>query len=137
MFLNWLTAHSSKVKAALRMDASTFRAAGAEEQFRSILKAWLESLPVPGIRWEYRLVLDEIAWWRDFEPRPVFVSLKSEAGKCEMFKFLAGLGIGIFAVYVPGHVISFKVFMIACPVSLALVVLLFFLFDLGIRDFQE
>ena len=55
----------------------------------------------------------------------------------EMMRFLAGLGVGIFAGYLLGLVISIQVFMIACLVLLALVILLFFLFHLGIRDFQE
>ena len=54
-----------------------------------------------------------------------------------MMRFLAGLGVGIFAGYLLGLVIPLKIFMIACLVLLALVVLLVFLFHLGIRDFQE
>lgn len=52
-------------------------------------------------------------------------------------RFLAGLGIGVFTGYLLGLVIPLKVFMIACLVLLALVVLLFFLFHLSVRDFQE
>jgi len=81
LFLSWLITHSSKVKAALRMDTSTFRAAGAEEQFGSVLKAWLESLLVQGMLWEYRLTLDAIAKLRDFDPHHLFMIQKSEAGK--------------------------------------------------------
>lgn len=51
--------------------------------------------------------------------------------------FLTGLGVGVFTGYLLGLVIPLKVFMIACLVLLALVILLFFLFHLGIRDFQE
>ena len=54
-----------------------------------------------------------------------------------MMRFLAGFGCRVFAGYLLGLVIPLKVFMIACLVLLALVVLLFFLFHLGIRDFQE
>ena len=54
-----------------------------------------------------------------------------------MTRFLAGLGVGVFAGYLLGLVIPLKVFMIACLVLLALVILLFFLFHLGVRDFQE
>ena len=54
-----------------------------------------------------------------------------------MMRFLAGLGVGIFAGYLLGLVIPLKIFMILCLVLLALVVLLFFLFHLGVRDFQE
>ena len=54
-----------------------------------------------------------------------------------MMRFLAGLGVGIFVGYLLGLVIPLQVFMIACLVFLALVILLFFLFHLGVRDFQE
>ena len=54
-----------------------------------------------------------------------------------MMPFLAGLGVGVFSGYLLGLVIPLQVFMIACLVLLALVILLFFLFHLGIRDFQE
>lgn len=54
-----------------------------------------------------------------------------------MVRFFAGFGIGIFAGYLLGLVIPLKVFMIACLVLMALVVLLLFLFHLGIQDFQE
>ncbi len=54
-----------------------------------------------------------------------------------MSRFLAGCGVGIFAGYLLGLVIPLKVFMIACLVLLALIVLLFFLFHLGVQDFQE
>ena len=54
-----------------------------------------------------------------------------------MMCFLSGLGVGIFVGYLLGLVIPLQVFMIACLVLLALVILLFFLFHLGVRDFQE
>lgn len=54
-----------------------------------------------------------------------------------MMRFLAGLGVGIFVGYLLGLVIPLQVFMLACLVLLALVILLFFLFHLGVRDFQE
>jgi hypothetical protein len=54
-----------------------------------------------------------------------------------MVRFFAGVGIGIFAGYLLGMVVSLKAFMIACLVLMALVVLLLFLFHLGIQDFQK
>lgn len=54
-----------------------------------------------------------------------------------MMRFLAGLGVGIFAGYLLGLVIPIQVFLIACLALAALVALLLFLFHLGIRDFQE
>jgi len=54
-----------------------------------------------------------------------------------MVTFFAGFGIGIFAGYLLGLVIPLKVFMIACLVFMGLAVLLFYLFHLGLPDFQE
>jgi len=54
-----------------------------------------------------------------------------------MIRFFAGCGIGSFAGCLLGLVIPLKVFMIACLILLALAGLLFFLFHLGIQDFQE
>lgn len=52
-------------------------------------------------------------------------------------RFLAGFGVGVFAGYILGLVIPLQVFMIACLVLMALAFLLFFLFHLGVQDFQE
>ena len=54
-----------------------------------------------------------------------------------MMRFLAGLGAGMFVGYLLGLVIPLQVFMIICLVLAGLVVLLLFLFHLGVRDFQE
>lgn len=54
-----------------------------------------------------------------------------------MLRFLAGLGLGLFAGYLLGLVIPIQVFIIACLVLLAFVVVVFFLFHLGVQDFQE
>jgi len=54
--------------------------------------------------------------------------------RCSTFHwFLAG----VFAGYWLGLVIPVKFFLITCLALLALAVLLFFLFHLGMRDFQE
>lgn len=77
MFLEWLRSHSSTMKTVFSSD----RHAGAPSHFvgvvhdpdrdadrlRSGLKAWFESLPVQGLLWEYYLILNEIAWWRDLD----------------------------------------------------------------------
>jgi hypothetical protein len=34
-----------------------------------------------GLLWEYHLILNEIAWWRDLDPRRLSMILGSEAGK--------------------------------------------------------
>jgi hypothetical protein len=54
-----------------------------------------------------------------------------------MLKFFIGLLAGLFVGYWLGLVIPVKFFFIACLVLLALAALLFFLFHLGIQDFQE
>ncbi len=54
-----------------------------------------------------------------------------------MLRFLAGLGLGLFAGYLLGLVIPIQVFIIACLVLLAFVVVVFFLFHLGVQDFQD
>ena len=54
-----------------------------------------------------------------------------------MFKFFIGVLIGAFAGYVLGPAVTVEFFLIACLVFLALAILLFYLFHLGLRDFQE
>lgn len=53
-----------------------------------------------------------------------------------MLKLFIGFLVGVFAGYLLGLVIPLKFFFIACLVFLVLVVLLFYLFHLGLRDFQ-
>ncbi len=63
LFLNWLMDHNSGMKAALGgFDA------GLQARLQPALKAWFVSLPGPGLLWEYRLLLEEIAWWRGLGP---------------------------------------------------------------------
>ena len=54
-----------------------------------------------------------------------------------MLIFFIGLVAGLFVGYLLGLMIPLKFFLIACLVLLALAVVLFFLFHLGLRDFQE
>jgi hypothetical protein len=54
-----------------------------------------------------------------------------------MLKFVAGFVVGLFAGYLLGLAVPVEFFLIACLVFLALTVLLFYLFHLGLRDFQE
>lgn len=75
LFLNWLTAHNGKIKA----DTSMLRGAG--DDFKSALQTWLSSLSAQGTLWEYRLIMDEIAWWHDLDPHRLDMILKSEAGQ--------------------------------------------------------
>ncbi|MCL4528184.1 MAG: hypothetical protein M1282_02080 [Chloroflexi bacterium] len=68
LFLNWLMAHSGKMKAVIQPNVAEFQTSDMEEQFKLALRTWLEPMPVQGMLWEYRLILDEIAWWRDLDP---------------------------------------------------------------------
>ena len=54
-----------------------------------------------------------------------------------MLKFSFGILAGVFVGYLLGLVIPVEFFFIACLVLLALVLLLFYLFHLGLRDFLE
>lgn len=88
LFLDWLNAHSCCVKSAmapgqtlLQMDAILPRQADLEERLKSGLKIWLASLPLPGLLWEYRLILDEMTWWRDLDIHRLQMFLKSKAGR--------------------------------------------------------
>lgn len=77
-FLAWLGAHSIKVKIAADSNEPNGRQvplvvaldqeATIEERLKLNLKTWFESLPLRGLLWEYHLILDEIAWWRDLDP---------------------------------------------------------------------
>lgn len=50
---------------------------------------------------------------------------------------LTGFSAGIITGYLLGFVLPLKIFMIVCLVVAALAGLVFFLFHLGVRDFQE
>lgn len=51
-FLDWLQAHH--------------QAGGpvSSDGFQSYLEIWFKTLSPMGVVWEYRLLLDEISWWR-------------------------------------------------------------------------
>jgi len=65
MFLKWLKSHSSAVRNTKQGPV------GAElhSSLTNSLKTWFESLPVPGLLWEYQLILTEIRWWRTLDER--------------------------------------------------------------------
>ncbi|MBK7317714.1 hypothetical protein [Candidatus Villigracilis affinis] len=63
-FMEWLVSHSSKV----RGNGEPLTLMSSREQMQLKLNAWFQSLPVSGLLWEYRLILDEIVWWRDVDP---------------------------------------------------------------------
>jgi hypothetical protein len=51
MFITWLHAHNSKMKNA--------------KNVREGLSVWFDSMPCENAQWEYRLIKDEIGWWRN------------------------------------------------------------------------
>lgn len=75
LFLCWLCAHCALMKAIPPQQE------GIDGQLEPALRSWFESLPAQGMLWEYRLILDEIAWWRDLDTRHLHMILKSEAGR--------------------------------------------------------
>ncbi len=54
-----------------------------------------------------------------------------------MFKIFTGFVAGVIAGYVLGLVLPIRFFLATCLVLLVLAILLFFLFHLGLCDFQE
>lgn len=85
LFLNWFIAHNNAMKditqAVLQINSAIPREANLEEQFQSALKTWLATLPMQGLLWEYHLILNEIVWWRDIDPRQLKIILKDEEMK--------------------------------------------------------
>jgi hypothetical protein len=53
MFIEWLQAHSDRVKTAVRVCEG--------------LTAWLEAMQHENLRWEFRLIMDEIDWWGNLD----------------------------------------------------------------------
>ena len=70
-FLEWLKSHSSKVKTEeqVHIEVAVHGEGSIDDRLKNGLKGWLESLPMPGLLWEYRLLLNELAWWHDLDPR--------------------------------------------------------------------
>jgi len=80
MFLKWLKSHNSTVR---NMGRVCFEIEHPSEDNNSCLqnslKSWLESLPLSGLIWEYRLILTEIRWWRTLDDRSLDRILKEDA----------------------------------------------------------
>ena len=55
MFVEWLHAHSSRVKTAVSICEG--------------LTAWFEAMQPENLRWEFRLILTEIDWWSNLDER--------------------------------------------------------------------
>ena len=72
LFLDWLSHHSSR----LQINAQVYLNDPDQEQFKTNLNAWFRSLPLNGLLWEYRLLLDEVAWWRALDPTTLILLTK-------------------------------------------------------------
>jgi len=59
MFLIWLGDHTSQVRCA---GQESLPACLVEK-----LMIWMNAMSLAGMLWEYRLVMDELEWWRDLE----------------------------------------------------------------------
>lgn len=68
MFLTWLAAHSSLVKTGEQVEVAMPGAGSITDRLKIGLKGWFESLPLRGLLWEYRLLLEEIDWLRGLDP---------------------------------------------------------------------
>lgn len=75
-FLDWLVSHSSLVRGSEAIQLEIYD----REQVELKLKTWFQSLPADGLAWEYKLLLGEIAWWRDLSSSS-FALHPQEAGK--------------------------------------------------------
>lgn len=71
IFLNWLSAHSAQVDCA--------RQENPAECLEATLPRWLRSLDVPGLLWEYRLLLHEIEWCAELEQGALEQFLREQA----------------------------------------------------------
>jgi hypothetical protein len=80
IFLEWLKSHSSKVKTVgqVNIEVAVRGEGSMTDRLKNALKHWFESLPMPGLLWEYHLLLDEIAWWHDLDQRSLSRIVKSE-----------------------------------------------------------
>jgi hypothetical protein len=79
-FLEWLSAHSSKVKTGYqaRIEVAGLGEGRLDDRLKNGLKGWFESLPMQGLLWEHHLLLNEITWWRNLDPRSLARILRSE-----------------------------------------------------------
>ena len=82
LLLQWLSAHSNKVKLAeqAHIEEAIQDQGSIDDRLKNGLKLWFESLPIPGLLWEYHLILDEINWWRILDDR-VLLRMLIRAGK--------------------------------------------------------
>jgi hypothetical protein len=79
-FLEWLKSHSCRVKTVgqAHVEVGVHGDGSMDDRLKNGLRGWFESLSMQGLLSEYRLLLDEIAWWRDLDPRTLTRILRSE-----------------------------------------------------------
>lgn len=80
MFLGWLSAHCHPIdlKSPGVEEIACRDWARVEGHLRAALGAWFESLSLPGLLWEYHLVLTEIGYWREIDPQQLEGILEAE-----------------------------------------------------------
>jgi len=82
-FLEWLKSHSSRVKTVDQdcVEVAIHGEGSVDDRLKNGLNRWFESLPMPGLLCEYHLLLNEISWWRDLDPRTLARILRSEGNE--------------------------------------------------------
>ncbi len=76
MFLGWLSAHCHPID--IKSPGACRDWVRVEGHLRAVLGAWFESLSLPGLLWEYHLVLTEIGYWREIGPQQLKGILEAE-----------------------------------------------------------
>lgn len=79
-FLEWLKSHSSAIRNAehKRSEVESWKKENINNYLKNSLKIWFESLPIPGLLWEYHLILGEINWWRDLDEQSLVRILQAD-----------------------------------------------------------
>lgn len=70
-FIDWLQAHCNRLNGGGGFKAAASCEADLQAGLKDGLHAWFDSLPARGVLWEFRLLMNEISWWRSLhEQRP-------------------------------------------------------------------
>ena len=80
MFLEWLTPHRHTLnpEGPSAEEIASRDWAQVEVHLRAVLGTWFVSLSLPGLLWEYHLVLTEIGYWREIGPQQLEGVLEAE-----------------------------------------------------------
>ncbi len=89
LFLKCLNARSILVKNITTSDGQTGKQVqvdvevpcegNLDQSLKNGLRSWFESLSIPGLLWEFHLLLNEIVWWRDLDSRRLILISEAEA----------------------------------------------------------